>query len=50
MLDDADEPRAAGLLERWRLEFDCEQVMIGTAEGATAAIRPRPRSTTSSPA
>jgi len=43
LLDDADEPRAAGLLERWRLEFDCDEVVIGTAEGATAVIRPRPR-------
>ena len=44
LLDDADEPRAAGLLERWRLEFDCDEVVLGTAEGATAVIRPRPRS------
>ncbi len=43
LLDDADEPRAASLLERWRLEFDCEEVVFGTAEGATAVIRPRPQ-------
>jgi len=42
LLDDADEPRAARLLERWRVEFGCEEVVIGTSDGATAVVRPRP--------
>jgi hypothetical protein len=47
LLDDADEPRAARLLERWRADFGCEEVVLGTADGATAVVRPR---ATSSPA
>jgi len=42
LLDDADEPRAPRLLERWRREFGCEQEMIVAGEGAAVLMRPRP--------
>ena len=41
LLDDADEPRAARLLERWRRDFGCEQEVTGPAEAGMAVMRPR---------
>jgi len=41
LLDDADEPRAARLLERWRRDFGCEQEVSSPAEAGMAVMRPR---------
>jgi hypothetical protein len=39
LLDDADEPRAANVLQRWATEFDLEQTIFQSALGSCVQLR-----------